>query len=499
MNDLSMLAVTGVDGPGAERRRGHGDPSTFAALLAGLLEAAGNGAGESADSNGDAGALTSQAGRPPGWSPTAPAWAGTVETAVLAGAALDEAGTLDPDADPREVAEAVAALLGESADLIEVARLTEAIVDAADRGRDVDPLLARVATEVAGQLAADAAGDADSMSGEPPPAVVADALARSTERALADLERARGTEPARGAGAAEAADGATEEGGEPVAEKLTIEKLTADEPADEPAEGGSARATAARSADEDGAPDVDESLDEGVPPTPTLTGAGNAEAATAGQPSGEGDDASVATPGRPAQPTSPSQRPEPADEVAEAPDEQATSTEPDADGADGSGDEPLARGDAQATMPTVAVSGVERAAAAAPAAMTGPLGAAGGGAVARVVAALEQLRSAGPPRSVSLELPELEGLRLRVTLRGASTVDVRVTGRLPDAEGWLRDLGAAVSSRGLELGDVDADGEGAPGRRRQPADPPPEAVDEAAASEPDAARAGPSARPGLRL
>lgn len=474
MTDLSPLLVSGVDGPNAEHRRGPGDGATFAALLAGLLEDAGD---NSAGGGGEDGPPPDAGGAVPGWSLPVPAWAGTLDPP---GAATADLAALDPG----DLTDAVAALLTDAANLGEAARFAEALANAADANRDLDPLVARVAAEVAEHLVAgghaDAtsvdAGSVDSGSGEPgngqtrsgdPSAsagVVAEALGRSTARVLAQLEGGR---------AAEAAAATIQPSTDP--EKGAAGKGAAGShpPGPEVSRRVAAPAVASGAAGE----------------MTTADGAGEAAAAVpaAGRAVGP-------------EPVAAGRRPDlsagHAGLVADDPAALVVAAKGRA--ATGEQERPV-RGEAQTTTPTAAMAGGERAAGTAPVPLLGPAGGADGGAVARVMAALEQLRNAGPPRSVSLELPELDGLRLRVSLRGARTVDVRIGGRLLDDDGWLRDLGTAVASRGLELGEVDADDDdAAAGRRRRRADPPPHAGD-AATDESDLTAHPTADRPGLRL
>lgn len=467
MTDLSPLLVSGVDGPNAERRRGHGDGTTFAALLAGLLEDADD---HPAGGGGEGGPPPDVGGSAPGWSLPVPAWAGTLEPP---GAPTADLAALDPG----DLAEAVAALLADATNLEEAARLADALAGAADASRDLDPLLARVAAEVAdyldggGHIEAPSAGagntdpgSGDIGSGEArsgdlstSAAVVAEALGRSTARVLAQLEGARAGEQA--AATHRAAGDSQEEatGGLPGAVASRRVTVAAS------AFGAAGEATMA-----DGAGDVGAVV-------PTAGRAAETEAVAAGR----RPVSSAVQGGLTAD--------DPAALVVAAKGRAATAEQ-----------ERPARGEAQTTTPTAAMAGGERAAGTAPVPLLGPAGGADGGAVARVMAALEQLRNAGPPRSVSLELPELDGLRLRVSLRGARTVDVRIGGRLLDDDGWLRDLGTAVASRGLELGQVDADDDDAAGRRRRRADPPPHAGD-AATDESDLTAHPTADRPGVRL
>lgn len=465
MTDLSPLPVAGVDGPNAERRRGPGDGTTFAALLAGLLEDADN---NPAGEGGEDGPPADVGGQTSGWSLSVPAWAGT----------LDPPGTPSAELaalDPGDLTEAVAALLADAANLGEAARFADALAGAADASRDLDPLLARVAAEVANHLVTGghaeatsaAAGGAVAGSGDgsgeagggdlSAAAVVAEALGRSTARVLAQLEGGR-------AGALAAATG---------------------QPAG----------------------DSEEATTGGQPPGPVANGRVTTAATTAA--AGEvtaadraGDVASlVSAAGRAAEPEAVAVGRRPGlsvGQVGVAADDPATLVTAAKGRAVAGEPERPTRGEAQTTTPSAAMVGGERAAGTAPVSLLGPTGTADGGAVARVMAALEQLRNAGPPRSVSLELPELDGLRLRVSLRGARTVDVRIGGRLLDDDGWLRDLGTAVASRGLELGQVDADDDAAAGRRRRRADLPPHAGD-AATDESDPTAHPTADRPGLRL
>lgn len=78
--------------------------------------------------------------------------------------------------------------------------------------------------------------------------------------------------------------------------------------------------------------------------------------------------------------------------------------------------------------------------------------------VARVLDAVDLLENAPPPRRMTVDLPDLGGLRLHVALRGGE-VHVQVQGgSAGDLAGWSRDLSSALASRGLTLGDFGTDG-----------------------------------------
>ncbi|MBW3657875.1 MAG: hypothetical protein KY457_04500 [Actinobacteria bacterium] len=95
----------------------------------------------------------------------------------------------------------------------------------------------------------------------------------------------------------------------------------------------------------------------------------------------------------------------------------------------------------------------------------------------RVMDALDVLENAPPPRRLTIDLPDADGLRLHVALRG-SEVQVSVVGGGSggDLSGWTRDLSEALAARGFSLGGFSA-GTGQDDRRRpadadQPADDP---------------------------
>jgi hypothetical protein len=92
-------------------------------------------------------------------------------------------------------------------------------------------------------------------------------------------------------------------------------------------------------------------------------------------------------------------------------------------------------------------------------------------AVGRVMDALDLLENAPPPRRMTVELPDAEGLRLQVALRGGE-VHVSVLGgggTSHELAGWNRDLTTALAARGLQLGTFDT-GTGDP-RDRPSRDP----------------------------
>jgi hypothetical protein len=118
----------------------------------------------------------------------------------------------------------------------------------------------------------------------------------------------------------------------------------------------------------------------------------------------------------------------------------------------------------------VQVHGPGAAANAAPSAAADP----GPSALARrVMDAVAQVRDAPPPAHILVDMPELDGLRMRVSLSG-STVHLAVIGESRDpAQGrrvgtLIQDVASGLSGKGLELGDVttgDRHGSGDPGRQ----------------------------------
>jgi hypothetical protein len=110
-------------------------------------------------------------------------------------------------------------------------------------------------------------------------------------------------------------------------------------------------------------------------------------------------------------------------------------------------------------------------------AATSPSGAASPGlsvAARRVMEAVTQARETAPAHVV-VELPELEGLRVRVSVSG-STVHLALMGESSGQRsgGLVRDVARNLSERGLQLGDVtagDRRGSGSPDEQEPPATP----------------------------
>jgi hypothetical protein len=76
--------------------------------------------------------------------------------------------------------------------------------------------------------------------------------------------------------------------------------------------------------------------------------------------------------------------------------------------------------------------------------------------------AVAQVRDAPPPAHVVVDVPELDGLRMRVSLSG-STVHVAFIGESPDAAqgrvgSLIQDVASGLSGTGLQLGDVTTGG-----------------------------------------
>lgn len=90
--------------------------------------------------------------------------------------------------------------------------------------------------------------------------------------------------------------------------------------------------------------------------------------------------------------------------------------------------------------------------------------------VARVIQAAELLENAPPPRHMVVELPDSDGLRLQVAMRG-SEVHVNLHGgrTAPDLGAWGRELAAGLASRGMSLGEFTS-GDSAPSGREQQSD-----------------------------
>ncbi len=94
--------------------------------------------------------------------------------------------------------------------------------------------------------------------------------------------------------------------------------------------------------------------------------------------------------------------------------------------------------------------------------------------VSRVIQAAEALENAPPPRTMMVELPDGEGLRLQVSLRGTE-VHVQLQGAAgqgTDLGAWGRELAAGLAGRGLSLGQFQtgAEGERGQGQDQAPTD-----------------------------
>ena len=92
--------------------------------------------------------------------------------------------------------------------------------------------------------------------------------------------------------------------------------------------------------------------------------------------------------------------------------------------------------------------------------------------VGRVLDALDLLEHAPPPRRMTIEVPDADGLRLHVSLRGSEVhVAVQSGGAgSPDLSGWGRELSAGLASRGFDLGGFSTDGRGDPHGEGAPRD-----------------------------
>jgi hypothetical protein len=89
----------------------------------------------------------------------------------------------------------------------------------------------------------------------------------------------------------------------------------------------------------------------------------------------------------------------------------------------------------------------------------------------RLMQVVERLAQAAPPRHLTVELPELDGVRVQVALRGSEVV-LRIVGgeTSGDAFGSLeQELGRALQQRGFDLAGA---GGGPAGRRDRSADAP---------------------------
>jgi hypothetical protein len=85
-----------------------------------------------------------------------------------------------------------------------------------------------------------------------------------------------------------------------------------------------------------------------------------------------------------------------------------------------------------------------------------------GGLADRVADAVERLKQAPPPRSVVLDLSDVGGGRLAVSLRGNTVLVTVLTPAgvsQPPSADWSRDLASALAGRGFELG-ASPDGNG---------------------------------------
>src|SRR5205807_9115361 len=107
------------------------------------------------------------------------------------------------------------------------------------------------------------------------------------------------------------------------------------------------------------------------------------------------------------------------------------------------------------------------------AARAGPAGPGPSALARRVMEAVAQVRDAPPPNHIVVDLPELDGLRMRVSLSG-STVHLAFMGESRDpAQGQrvgtlIQDVASGLSDQGLQLGDVTT------GDRQPPGDRPPQ-------------------------
>lgn len=105
--------------------------------------------------------------------------------------------------------------------------------------------------------------------------------------------------------------------------------------------------------------------------------------------------------------------------------------------------------------------------------------------VARVIQAAELLENAPPPRHMVVEVPDSDGLRLQVAMRGSEVHVALQAGRTaPDLGAWGRELAAGLASRGMSLGEFTSGDSTPSGRDQQPSDhhhPRPSEDDRAAA------------------
>lgn len=113
--------------------------------------------------------------------------------------------------------------------------------------------------------------------------------------------------------------------------------------------------------------------------------------------------------------------------------------------------------------------------------------------VARVVQAVEALENAPPPRRMTVEVPDSDGLRLQVAMRGTEVhVSIQSGTGQPDLGAWGRELAASLASRGMSLGGFRAGADAQPGQQQpqpqsdQPDAPPARPGDAQPGSRPDA-------------
>jgi len=123
---------------------------------------------------------------------------------------------------------------------------------------------------------------------------------------------------------------------------------------------------------------------------------------------------------------------------------------------------PFPQGDDPGTSPTGSVPLHAPGSTTSSAAATAPTAPGPSALARRVMEAVAQVRDAPPPAHVLVDVPELDGLRMRVSLSG-STVHVAFIGESPDAVhgrvgSLIQDVASGLSGTGLQLGDVTTGG-----------------------------------------
>lgn len=202
---------------------------------------------------------------------------------------------------------------------------------------------------------------------------------------------------------------------------------------------------------------------------PSQDGAPTAPAATPATPA---TPASTVAPATPAVPSAPAAAGTPADAAAVAaattpPVPAAVATTPDAD-ANATTEVPPAPAtpSASATSATAANAASSGTAATEDTGLHARI-------VARVVQAVEALENAPPPRRMTVEVPDSDGLRLQVAMRGGEVhVSVQAGTGQPDLGAWGRELASTLAARGMTLGGFQTGTDDHPGRQPDQPDQP---------------------------